>query len=381
VIDVEKSEEVKGKIDELRGQLGEMSAEEFREGTWLVKLIRRVLKNRSEKVSAEYFQEKYKGLDNERIAHQLTKTSAQYTGAAGAVAAAAVSAGELSTVVSGGASWAVVGSSLTGELGYITQRQIKLVHDIALLLEADLDTEDPEDVMALLWLALDVNIYEEVSNLVLKAGPRGAAYLGRKALRRGIREALQQAVTKYGGTALARKLTERSLLKLIVPGINMPIAYGVNRWFTGKLGRKAIGRLRHRSLMVRPLRDLGEDDRLAQLLVLPILFHVGISDEPKDLDSRLVEMQAVTTRKIKVTDEEDEQIRDWIEVPYEDFLARVDEVASPDVEEPLLDAGVGAHLLSTRNSASREKLDALASVLNVDGIDDRIEFMRDRYLN
>jgi hypothetical protein len=319
-------------------------------------------------------------LDDLRTAHRLKDTAAKYTGAAGAAAAAAVSAGELSTVVSGGTSWALVGSSMMGELAYITQRQIKLIYDLSLILNAELDTDDPEDAMAILWLALDVNIYEEASNFLLKAVPRGAAYLGRKTLRKGVREAMQKALSKFGGTALARRLTERSLLKLIVPGINMPIAYGVNNWFTKKLGNKAIGRLKHRSLMVEPLRDMDNADRVTKLLVLPILFHVGISPESKDINSRLVEMQAVTTRKIGVREEENDQIRDWINMTYGAFLERVDVAVSDGEAEPLRDVGVGAHLLSTADEVSREKLDDLADVLNADEVDSRIQFMGDRYL-
>lgn len=376
----EERQEVEKEIAELRDQFGDMSPEEFRKGNWLVQLIRKVLSKRSKNVSAEYFEEKYPGLDDLRTAHQLKDTAAKYTGAAGAAAAAAVSAGELSTVVSGGTSWALVGSSMMGELAYITQRQIKLIYDTSVILNAELDTDDPEDAMAILWLALDVNIYEEASNLLLKTGPRGAAYLGRKALRKGLREAMQKALSKFGGTALARKLTERSLLKLIVPGINMPIAYGVNNYFTKKLGDKAIGRLKYRSLMVKPLRDMSDAGRVTKLLVLPVLFHVGVAEEPKDINSRLVEMQAVTSRKIGVREEENEQVRHWINMTYDAFLEHVDVAVHDGEAEPLRDAGVGAHLLSAAHEASREKLDALANVLDVNEVDSRIQFMEDRYL-
>jgi len=377
----DKREEVKEDIRQLKEQFGDMSPSNFKKGDWLVQLIRKVLENHSEKVSAEYFRSKYTGLDNERIAYRLTKTSAQYTGAAGAAAAAAVSAGELSTAVSGGTSLAVVGSSMIGELTYITQQQIKLIHDVGLVLEADINTDDPEDVMALLWLALDVNIYEEASNIALKAGPRGVAYLGRKALRRGVREGMKQAVAKFGGAKLARKLTERTILKLVVPGINMPIAYGVNRWFTKKLGKKAIGRLKHRSLMVYPLRRLDTEHRNVQLLTLPIIYHVGIADEPKDIDSRLIEMQAVTARKLGITESEDEQTRDWIAEPFDVFLRDVAEETVGEAHEALLDVGIGAHLLSKAETASGEKLRELASCLEYEAaVEERIEFIEDRYV-
>ena len=51
----EKREHVKTEITQLREQFSSTSVEDFREGDWLIRLIRQVLAKRSENVSPEYF--------------------------------------------------------------------------------------------------------------------------------------------------------------------------------------------------------------------------------------------------------------------------------------------------------------------------------------
>lgn len=179
--------EAKEQITKFREMFKDNPIKQVEEGTWFLKIIQLVLTEHAMKVNGEYFKKKYVGLDNERIAYRLIKTTANYTAITGGLAAVAVSAAELSTVVTGGATLSVFAASLIGEISYISYLQLKLVYDISVVLYARLDKDDPEDMLTIFWYALGVNIWEDVTNtVVLKVGPRGVAYLGRKALRAGI---------------------------------------------------------------------------------------------------------------------------------------------------------------------------------------------------
>jgi transposase-like protein len=81
---------------------------------------------------------------------------------------------------------------------------------------APFDLNDPEDIMTMFWYAFGVNKYESIANLGLKSGPRTAEYLGRQALRSGIREAMQKVAARLGGQELAKTITEKALLTEIV---------------------------------------------------------------------------------------------------------------------------------------------------------------------
>ena len=74
---------------------------QIKDGTWFEKVLQMVLTENDEKLNGEYFKKKYVGLDNERIAVRLVDTAANYTAIAGGIAAAAASAAEISTIVTG----------------------------------------------------------------------------------------------------------------------------------------------------------------------------------------------------------------------------------------------------------------------------------------
>ena len=98
--------EAKEQISKFREMFKDNPKKQIEEGTWFVKILQMVLTEHATKVNAEYFKKKYVGLDNERIAYQLIKTTANYTAIIGGLAAIAASAAELSTVITGGASLA-----------------------------------------------------------------------------------------------------------------------------------------------------------------------------------------------------------------------------------------------------------------------------------
>src|SRR5438552_153879 len=238
---------------------------EIKTGSWFAELIKRVLHQHASTVSGTYFKNKYPALDNERIAHRLISTAAQAAGVSGGAAATAVSAAELAAPESGGTSLSVAATAFAGEVMGTTYIQLRMVYDISVIFDAPFDLNDPEDIMSLFWYAFGVNKWEDAANAFLKGGPRTAEYLGRKVLRTGLRRGIQEIVKRFGGTKLARKITERALLKLIVPGVNIPIAYGLNRWFTTKLGRLTIRHVKRRAACLQsffPLRKALRTDQL-----------------------------------------------------------------------------------------------------------------------
>src|SRR5690606_32654834 len=92
-------------------------------------------------------------------------------------------------------------------------------------------------------------------------------------LRSGLRKSLQEVLKRVGGTKLAKKLTERAAMRLLVPGVNIPIAYGFNYYSTKSVLRVANLQMRRRGSTVQPLirlykreRGLGETGALKGLI-------------------------------------------------------------------------------------------------------------------
>jgi hypothetical protein len=360
--------EVKRHIEEFRNLFKDNPVKHIQEGTWFTKVLQMVLNESPQNLDAKFFEKKYIGLNNEQKAKQLIKATANYTGIVGGCAAGVVSAAEVSTLFTGGWSLTAAGASLIGEISLITYLQLKLVYEISILLNARLDREDPEDILTLFWFALGINIWDDVSNIVLKAGPRSAEYLGRKALRAGIRKGIQRMVTKVGGTRLARKITEKALLKLIVPGVNIPIAALVNINFTKKLGDLAIKKFKTRGTIIPIIDNLLELDRYYSVLSIPLIYHVGIFDnnDKKGLNC-IIEMQSNTTKRLSLTNEEENLIDDIVQLDFDEFCELLTEIKEPSAARLLGDlSGYTSFLKGKSNNSKHEKILENLSIMDMD---------------
>ena len=344
-----------------RRKLSEL--QEVREGTWFTRVLQRVLTAHRENVSAEFFKKKYPGLDNERVAHRLISAAAHHAGIAGGSAAAAISAAELGAVETAGASLAVAVSSFAAELTSTTYIQLKMVYDIALVLEVPFDLNDPEDLMTIFWYALGVQKWEEVVSLVRQGGPRSAEYLGRKALRHGVRKGMQKVAQNFGGQKLARKITEKALLRLFVPGVNIPIAYFFDRRFTKKLGKTAIGRLMHRAAVVGPTSRLLKLPRDLRLLAVALIYQIGIQDEAPDIASRVIEMQDTATRRFAITSIEEQRLDDLIEQSFGEFVTTIASDCPEEAKPDIIELAMIAATLSNAAETAGDKLERVAGAL------------------
>lgn len=362
--------EVRQEIQRFKELFKEDPVEQIKNGTWFNKIVNIILTEHASKVNASYFKNKYIGLDNERIALKLVNTAAKYTSITGGLAASAASAAELSVLVTGGWSFFAFGATLIGEMSYISYLQLKLVYDISIVLDAKLDISDPEDILTIFSYAFGINIWEDVANTVLKAGPRAVAYMGRKGLRSGIRRGMQNMVAKIGGVKLAQKITEKGLLKLIVPGINVPIASALNYTFTKKLGKRAIVSLKRRGLVIKKLDELKNEHRISRIITIPLIYQIGIVDEPKEKACPNIEMQNNVVKHLNVSEEEENIIEELIEIEFNDFCKIMQEHSTDDIALCYVDIATYAHCL-TRNK-NKVKLEKLAQILGVSIPEERI---------
>ncbi|WP_349729909.1 hypothetical protein [Peribacillus frigoritolerans] len=366
-MDKKDLQEVKKQIEEFRNLFKDNPVKHIEEGTWFTKVLEMVLNETPQKLDAKFFKKKYIGLSNEQKAKQLVKATANYTAIAGGCAAGVVSAAEVSTVVTAGWSLTAAAVTLIGEISFITYLQLKLVYEISILLNAKLDREDPEDILILFWFALGINVWDDISNTLLKVGPRSVEYLGRKALRAGIRNGIQSMVTRIGGTRLARKITERAVLKLIVPGINIPIAALVNRTFTSKLGNKAIKKFKTRGAVISVVDNLLKLDRHYSILSIPLIYYVGIIDNNDKKDKKglneVIEMQSNTTKRIFLTDDEDDLVDNILQLDFDEFCKLLDEIKGQPAADLLGDIAAYTSILKGNNNHS--KLEKIIESLDV----------------
>jgi len=146
-----------------------------------------------------------------------------------------------------------------------------------------LDLDDIEDCYLIFFIALGIKLGELLGVPGKAVGPQIIAFNVRKLLRTGLRKGLQKVLMKAGGQRLARKLTERAMMRLLVPGINVPIAYVFNSAFTKLVLRVADRKMRQRGRVVQPLvRLYKREPRLDKLFAVKVLISVVEAGDPEE---------------------------------------------------------------------------------------------------
>ncbi len=204
----------------LREFVARLSADDIKSGGWFTKLCAQALRSYAEKATWEYFQHKYQGVPADGIVGQQIKLAARYAMIEGGISASVYTGTIAATIGSmGGASPATVPAGVVTfmvDLTYITQLQMRLAHDIAVIYRIPLDVNDPEDMMKLVRVAFGI-----------KAG--GVARGSMRFVPGLVRQVLKKY---YSGPVLAaakslpfvgKHLLQRNIIKFGIPGVGIPL--------------------------------------------------------------------------------------------------------------------------------------------------------------
>ncbi|WP_159802735.1 TerB family tellurite resistance protein [Arthrobacter zhaoguopingii] len=322
-------------VDDERANLREfikgLSPDDIKSGGWFTKLCARALGSYTDKVTWQYFQEKYEGVPADAIIDQRTKMAARYAAIEGGLSAGAYTATIAATLGTlGGSSPATVPAAIATvmiDVAFITQLQLRLAYDVAVLYRVPLDLSDPEDLWKLIRVAFTIKSGEAVREGAAKAVP-----------------ALMRPVIKrfYSGTVLTaakglpvvgKYLLQRNVIKIGIPLVGVPLAVVLNRYTTLVAGRHAQAVFRNEARVIELAKNLSKRSQHPQLMLwvawLVIMADRKISDDEALLIRHLVSL---------VRDEHqvvDEQLSHLVDVDPAEVWGRVD--AEPGDLSDILD--------------------------------------------
>ena len=142
-----EEEAVKAKVsvelDQAKQLAKSLNFDEIKSGQWFINLLQKVIQAYDRNARAIYFQKKYPGLPPDEIADILTSVTVRYATIAGAVAGAAATANQVAMLSSGGMTAALFIGSIGAEMLYLAQIQMRLVLDLSVVYDLQLDAEDP----------------------------------------------------------------------------------------------------------------------------------------------------------------------------------------------------------------------------------------------
>lgn len=250
---------------ELRDFVKKLSPDDIKSGNWFSQLLTHSLSSYTEKVNPAYFEEKYAGVPADAIVDQRIKLAARYAAVEGGLSAGAYTAAIAATLgTGGGASPITVPAALTTgmvDLAFVTQLQLRLAYDVAVLYRVPLDTSDPEDLWKLIRVAFTIRSGEVVQEGVLKAVP---------ALMRQFVRSLYKGPALAAGRGLpvvGKYLLQRNVAKFAIPVVGIPLAVVVNRYTTLVAGRHARSVFRNEARILEVAERLVRRSEHPQLML------------------------------------------------------------------------------------------------------------------
>ena len=228
-----------------------LNFEEVKSGEWFIKLLQQVVRAYDRNARATYFQKKYPGLPPDEIADILTSVTVRYATIAGAIAGAAATANQIAALSSAGMTAALFVGSIGAEMLYLSQIQMRLVLDLSVVYDLQLDPEDPEDVLMIFGYALGVTPTEMLGKGLQIAAGAGAKGAVKKYISKGTLQALQDFARRLGF-----KILQRTILKYAVPVASAAVGSSYNYATTKSVGRIAKAHLKNRGKVTDELRVL-----------------------------------------------------------------------------------------------------------------------------
>jgi len=265
--------QVSKELDDAKNLAKTLNLEEVKSGEWFIKLLQQVVRAYNRNARATYFQKKYPGLPPDDIADILTTITVRYATIAGAVAGAAATANQIAALSSAGMTAALFIGSIGAEMLYLSQIQMRLVLDLSVVYDLQLDLEDPEDVLMIFGYALGVTPTEMIGKGLQIAAGAGAKEAVKKYISKGTLQALQDFARRLGF-----KVLQRTILKYAVPVASAAVGSSYNYATTKSVGRIAKAHLKNRGKVTDELRILVSRQHIYDLAFPAAVMYVAQVD-------------------------------------------------------------------------------------------------------
>lgn len=228
-----------------------LNFEEVKSGKWFIKLLQQVVRSYNRNARATYFQKKYPGLSPDDIADILISVTVGYATVAGAIAGGAATASEITAIGSAGLTFPLFVMTIGAEMLYLSRIQMRLVLDLSVIYDLQLDTEDPEDILLIFGYALGVAPVEMLGKGLQVATRAGTTSAIKKVVSKGTLEAL-----KKFGKRIGFKILQKNIIKYAVPVASAFVGSTYNRITTKSIGDIAKTHFKNRGKATDELRAI-----------------------------------------------------------------------------------------------------------------------------
>lgn len=237
----DSTDQERAAVEAERGELQQfikgLTGDDIKSGNWFSKLLMHALSTYTQKIDAQYFQDRYKGVPADAIVDQRIKMAARYAAIEGGLSAGAYTAAVAATIGSvGGASPVTLpaaGVSMLVDVAYTARLQLHLAYDIAVLYRVSLDVNDPDDLWKLIRVAFTIKGAQAAGDAIVKSVPALIRPLVRAFYTKGVLSAAK------GLPVVGKYLLQRNVIKVGIPVVGVPLSVALNYYSTLLAGRHA----------------------------------------------------------------------------------------------------------------------------------------------
>ena len=244
-------ERVSAEFSEAKEFAKSLNFDEIKSGDWFNNILQRVIRAYDRNARAAYFQQKYPGLPPDEIADILTSVTVRYAALAGAIAGAATSAAEIAALGSAGMTVALMATAIGTEMIYLSRIQIRLILDLSVVYDLQLNADDPEDTLMIFGYALGV----APTGLAGQALGTATAALTKSTVKQHISKNTLRAIQNVA-RQLGFKVLQRTILKYAVPIAAAAVGSTYNFLTTRAIGNIAKAHFKSRGKVTEELRQL-----------------------------------------------------------------------------------------------------------------------------
>lgn len=338
--------------DELKDFISALRFDEIKNGGWFVRLLAVSLGSYTKKVDWKYFQDKYDGVPPDAIVDQRINIAARYAAIGGGLSAGAYTAVIAATIGSlGGASPATVPAAVGTmmlDLAYISQLQIRLAYDIAVLYRVPVDVNDPDDLWKLVRVAFTIKGGELAREGAIKAVPA----LIRPLIKKFFSGATLSAMK--GLPVIGKFLLQRNLIKIGIPIVGIPLAVILNRWTTVLAGKHARTVFRNEARVLEVARRLLDQSRHPQLLLWVSWLVIQVDE--KRSDDEVLLMRHLTRLARERHEIVDEQLARLINIEPSEVWSRIASEGKRGDLSDVVDAAVAVAEIDGEINAQEQAL-------------------------
>lgn len=185
------------------------------------------------------------------------------------------------------------------DVAYITQLQLRLAYDIAVLYRVPLDLSDPDDLWKLIRVAFTIKGGEVAREGVVKVVPVVVRPLIKRFYSKGVLTAAK------GLPVVGKFLLQRNVIKIGIPLVGVPLAVLVNKYTTQIAGRHARAVFRNEARVIEVASTLVERTNHPQSMLWVAWLLINSDGKISDDEALLMRLLAKLAReRHQVVDDE-----------------------------------------------------------------------------